>query len=872
MGISMRTVGLPGALSLAFALTCGPVADAEEKPDAARLPANEWVKLVEEETGGRNSPMFFYEPHLKKFILAGGTPGGGSANAKRHFEVEHFDVATRTWSNAYPDGARYKPNSGPTDAPVIGSDGLKSLVLEDKDGVTRLATFGSAYGTDTRAHFQWAYDSDSKKLFAHLWNETLAYDPQTRAWTKTDAKPFSKGRFPMVWGNMAYDSINKEILSIGGASEERGGTPGTHVFDIAKNEWRRIEPAKELMDRHERTQTARRAAWALVSACRSRYFVTETEAEARADLADAAVKAANLLGADGSLTEQFRLRGFASELDAAAKLDPPMTAEIIAHAKAAYDRAAETEVVFGAPDPPGRAHSQLAVDPQRGKIVLFGGNGLDRCYADTWIYDCKTRTWEQRFPKLSPSPRAPSPRGGHALAYLPKSGKIALAGGYTIDGGYKSIPFEVWIYDIDRNEWSLLTSLPESERGEPANAPRGGVGGNYAGAGSPWAGAVTPDDVLVMVDTFTAGRTTWACRIDPSQVDAEGTKERGVQPLTMSFAQQPAEWEKDAAPDPTAVRKFYDGLKPNVWTPLKPPKPVDHRAWNTTAYDPDRQQFLWWGGGHVTYMGTDVAHYSVRANRWTIGYPPDLATEPTGGFYVKAALSFQDRPQIPVHAYQAYAYDPPSGKMFYLDRAYDVASRQWDVDPYPGLEHRGVMHTLLASTPHGVVALSDRGLFRFDAKEKAWKKLPWKSTGERVWCDGNGLVYDSKRDCLWYATGDIYKYDFKTGTVEKLDVRRPKRLGEWALWREQAYLPEADLILLMQQFKGPDGKEVNVAFDPAARKYYTVALEGSPRADRWTAALHYDPKLGVALLHDGRSEVWALQFDRNSARMREISD
>lgn len=330
--------------------------------------------------------------------------------------------------------------------------------------------------------------------------------------------------------------------------------------------------------------------------------------------------------------------------------------------------------------------------------------------------------------------------------------------------------------------------------------------------------------------------------------------------------------KKEDLPDPAAVRKFYEELKPNTWTPLKPPKPVDHRAWNTTAYDPDRQQFLWWGGGHVTYMGTDVAHYSVRANRWTIGYAPDLATEPTGGFYVKAALSFQDRPQIPVHAYQAYAYDPPSGKMLYLDRAYDVHARQWDVDPYPGLQHRGVMNTLLATTPRGVVALSEHGLFRFDAQAKEWKKLPWKSTGERVWCDGNGLLYDSKRDCLWYATGNIYRYDFKTGTVEKLDVARPKRLGEWALWREHAYLPEADLILLMQTFKNAAGEDTHVAFDPASRKYYEVQLEGRPRADRWTAALHYDPKLGVALLHDGRSEVWALRFDRATARMEEITE
>ena len=310
---------------------------------------------------------------------------------------------------------------------------------------------------------------------------------------------------------------------------------------------------------------------------------------------------------------------------------------------------------------------------------------------------------------------------------------------------------------------------------------------------------------------------------------------------------------------------------------------VDHRAWNTTAYDPDRHQLLWWGGGHVTYMGTDVAHYSVRANRWTIAYPPDMPTEPTGGFYVKAALSFRDRPQIPVHSYRAYAYDPPSGKMFYLDRAYDVAERQWEVAPYPGLRHGGVMHTLLETTPRGAVALSEQGLFRFNARKKAWEKLPWDGPNfGRPWCDGHALCYDSKRDGLWMAHEDVFFYDFKTGKVEKLDVERPKRLGQWALWREQIYIPGADLILLMRRFDETGnitdrkaiaaGEGAHVAFDPQSRRYFEVHLDvegGQPRDLTWSAALHYEPALGMALLHDGFSGVWALKFDRATASMEE---
>lgn len=854
-------------------------------PLAARLAdaaPNTWVQADEVPTGGRNSPMFFYDPHRQGVFLIGGTPGGGYGNAKRHFEVEFFDPQTGQWSNVYPPDAPWKNVSGETDAPAMGN---QAKPLREANGIVRLGMFPDAYGTDSRAHFQWAYDTHSRKLFAYLFNRTVAYDTVSRTWADTGAEPFSKGGFAMVWGNMAYDPVNREILSIGGSSAEKGGTPGTWAYSIETNAWRKIEQGSEPLRALFGQATAlRRQAWALLSACRARFFVAESEAEAQTRLSEhgarlaadtagmtATLSATTLAGheavaAQRALAKLAEARALLETV--APKLDGAMTPDLIAEFKAVHDAIELAELAL-APEPPGRAHSQMAYDAKHGRIVLFGGSGLDRCYADTWLYDPKTRAWEQRWPELSPSPRA-----GHALAWLPKSGRIVLAGGYTIQGGFREIPHQVWTYDTAANTWKPLLSLPLTRQrhgsGPSANAPRGGRGGNYAGGGSPWAGAVLPDDTLVMVDTFTDKRTTWACKIDPSAPAADVSDLPGVPPGTMTSASAPELWEREQpAPDPAETRAFYENLKPNVWTALKPPRNVAHRAWNTTAYDPDRHQFLWWGGGHVTYMGTDVAHYSVRANRWTLGYPPDQPTEPTGGFYVKASLSFRDRPQIPVHAYQAYAYDPPSANMFYLNRAYNVAERQWHPDPYPGLQHGGAMRTLMETTPQGVVALSQHGLFRFNAAAESWEKLPWDGPAfGQAWCDGHALRYDAKRHGLWMANENIFFYDLASGQVEKLETTRPKRLGKWALWREQIHLPDADLILLMRRFD-----DAHVAFDPASKKYYEVRLAfegGTPRELNWSAALHYDAKLGVALLHDGHSGVWALKFDRKSAEMAEI--
>jgi len=209
-------------------------------------------------------------------------------------------------------------------------------------------------------------------------------------------------------------------------------------------------------------------------------------------------------------------------------------------------------------------------------------------------------------------------------------------------------------------------------------------------------------------------------------------------------------------------------------------------------------------------------------------------------------------------------------------RAYDVAARQWRPErieiPFRG----GVMHTAFEATPRGAVAWSEDGLFRFDAKKMAFVKLPIDGPmTPQPWCDGSAMCYDSKRDCLWLsARAEISRYDLATGKMTRLAVSPPAVLGGFALWREQAHLPEADLILLMRRFKIGD-KPVNIVFDPAAEKYFAVEVpfsDGKEYTFSWSSALHYDPALKVALLHAGANDgrVWALRLDRDTLKLTEL--
>ena len=100
----------------------------------------------------------------------------------------------------------------------------------------------------------------------------------------------------------------------------------------------------------------------------------------------------------------------------------------------------------------------MVYDPVNRQIVLFGGDQLDRLLADTWVFDCESQRWQEKRPALGPSPR-----GGHALVYLPKSERILLFGGYTYTSDtdycaaqYKPLPFEMWAYDPRAHEWALV--------------------------------------------------------------------------------------------------------------------------------------------------------------------------------------------------------------------------------------------------------------------------------------------------------------------------------------------------------------------------------------------------------------------------------
>lgn len=495
----------------------------------------------------------------------------------------------------------------------------------------------------------------------------------------------------------------------------------------------------------------------------------------------------------------------------------------------------------------------MATDLAAGKIVLFGGNTLDGFLADTWLYDCKSRTWEQRYPKISPSPRA-----GHVLAWLPKCGKVALYGGSSQTG---PLPPELWTYDVAKNEWSL-----HSHGGD---APRGGVG------------TVNADDVLVIATRDPKkgqARVTWACRVEPGTAHAD-TAKLGVAPDTRKTGLSPTDYDKVTKPDTAGVAKFFKELPVNRWALMpRPAKGTATRDWGTCPYDTERHQIINWGGGHSTYIDTDVAHHSLRSASWSIGYPAEVP--PTRGFYCMANQTFHDRPHVPNHVWDAAAHDPVSGKSVFVCRGgtwvYDPAVREWEYPPTTTPFQPSELHVALASTPKGVVCWAAGDLFLFDAKGRAWNKLPLKGGKlENAYGDTTGSCYDSKRKCLWLSNrgGPMLRYDLDNGELTTVPVQGPAGV----FMREAVHVPEIDMLLTMTRTKGESGAVGNLAFDIEGKKWVGIELPCSDGQARIPAennywhttgsrSIHYDPAFKLAIFYFTAAEVFVARLDKEALK------
>jgi hypothetical protein len=103
------------------------------------------------------------------------------------------------------------------------------------------------------------------------------------------------------------------------------------------------------------------------------------------------------------------------------------------------------------PGPGKRSHFGMVFDEERGVLVIFGGakssSTLSSLNAETWVL--QGGAWSQV------SNEGPSPRGSPAMAYDPERKRIVLYGGFTADQHELADTWE-W----DGRAWACLSNCP----------------------------------------------------------------------------------------------------------------------------------------------------------------------------------------------------------------------------------------------------------------------------------------------------------------------------------------------------------------------------------------------------------------------------
>jgi Galactose oxidase, central domain len=528
--------------------------------------------------------------------------------------------------------------------------------------------------------------------------------------------------------------------------------------------------------------------------------------------------------------------------------------------------------------PRGRILPGAAYDAGEQKIVLFGGDDLSRCLDDTWVYDCKTRTWKEVKPPVRPQARA-----GHAMVYVPEAKAIVLAGGYT--GGWRELS-DVWVYRTAQNKWERLgLDLP----GKMCYA----------------SGAYVPEKKTLFLACYPQRRfnkkvPVYALRLglaSAPRVSPEKTRPQSAyhSPAHYDYPMPlPDEWLKGSNKpgDPGAGRKELAGLPANTWVKREPPVKAWKRAWGSYVYDVRTHRGYAWGGGHCQNSSPDIAEYDMLTNRWRMmadpaNYAPVWRHRHAGG---SPGVSFGGWTLLPSHARKSYGVDPSSDSVVSYDgNIYSTKHHRFvgRMGKFP-TRWGGVSHQMAyVTTPHGLYAYATQNvktgyLCKANVKKGAWEVVA--KGGPVRHSEYNHLSYDSKRDQLLYFRSSsgpaqidkdmIWSFAFKTSTWRE---EKPAGASPARMLGDSTYVPELDAVLMIFG-KTRKGQEKLYFYKPGERKWYVAACKGDrPSAANYTGrdlSPIYDPelKLVVRLTCDAhqkhsRTEVFVMRLDAKNLKL-----
>jgi hypothetical protein len=437
---------------------------------------------------------------------------------------------------------------------------------------------------------------------------------------------------------------------------------------------------------------------------------------------------------------------------------------------------------------------------------------------------------------------------------------------------YRRPPVEIWIFDAAAKEWNFI------RRFDPKSAPEGPVNGMLHAAAD-------ENDTVV-----TTGNGTWLCRIDASQIDADGATKFGgngndVERRTGPY--DPAWFSVNVPPiDRERVKRELAALPANEWVLRPTPKlPRPNMDWGSAVFLPERDQIVRFSGGHSAYSGTAPVVYDVPTDRYSLAFAPEFPIEFVySNDQVHGEWSFKGNPWMTGHTYKATGRDPHSKSLVFA--AHDFT---YFFDPSAGHWSRNRERTpfipnmylvTLATTSQDVVAWADKrsggnaGLWRLTGEPAVWESLPLEGELPQKSPDRHGMAYDSKRDRLLLFSdvdkhkGDVVAYDVKTGKAERQNARGKSKAAVPS--RETIYIPEFDGVLIGAHVEGANGHPRWPLYDCARNAWVGLELTGADPIPKGTfnnsMGLMYDPTRRLVWAVGQNSHVHVLRLDPQSVQ------
>jgi N-acetylneuraminic acid mutarotase len=248
-------------------------------------------------------------------------------------------------------------------------------------------------------------------------NYTWIYDPHTNAWARAPVsldRPLPPARASTM---MVFDPDTGKLIMFGGGVRIRGDTlvaeeqfNDTWAYDPSSNTWTNLSPAGAVPE--------------------ARYC--------------------HVMAYDPSTKKAILFGG----ITAAGPVNDTW----------AYDPVANTwtELKPLGMVPPKRGILGMDYDPISRQLIVFGGGvSPTELLGDFWAYDPAANTWKE----LKPSGPAPSPRGGHTMAYDPTIRRMIVFGGLDDTGTFCNDTWPpVGVILLNGNPGQLFLGVATSRR------------------------------------------------------------------------------------------------------------------------------------------------------------------------------------------------------------------------------------------------------------------------------------------------------------------------------------------------------------------------------------------------------------------------